>query len=57
MNFKVVVSKETKAPNVRYCEQITQQNSFLLKYFHYSCYLCERLTSNIWTSESCQQCR
>ena len=57
MNFKVVVRKGTKPAEVRYCEQFNQSNAFLLKYFNYSCYLCERLTSHIWTASSnCYSC-
>ena len=56
MNFKVVVKKETKPADIRYCEQFTQSNTFVLKYFAFSCHLCERLTSHIWTSTSCDQC-
>ena len=57
MNFKVVVAKGTKAQNVRYMEQINKTNTFLLKYFHFSCQLCERLTNHIWTCSSCEQCQ
>ena len=54
MNFKVVVRKETKPVEIRYCDNFTQANAFLLKYFNFSCHMCERLTSHIWTSSSCE---
>lgn len=57
MNFKVIVRKETKANEVRYLELISEANAFLLKYFNFSCQICERLTSHIWTCSSCEQCR
>ena len=56
MNFKVIIRKETKPTDVRYCDNFTQANTFLLKYFNFSCHMCERLTSHIWTSSSCDQC-
>ena len=57
MNFKVVLRNETKPQDVRYLEQFNDSNAFLLKYFHFSCKLCERLTSHIWTCSNCEQCR
>ena len=55
MNFKLVVKKGTSPSEVRYCENFTS-NLFLLKYFHFSCSLCCRLTSHIWVSSSCRGC-
>ena len=56
MNFKVKVEKLTKPGYIRYCETLTQENLFLLKYFNYNCALCQRLSSNIWASTSCRNC-
>lgn len=56
MNFKVMMNRKTKPADIRYCEQVTQDNTFILKYFNFSCYLCERLASNIFTSTSCGDC-
>ena len=52
MNFKVVIDLKTNVNEVRYCEQVTHANVFLLKYFNFSCHLCERLTSHVWTHEN-----
>ncbi len=57
MNFKVVISKGTKPNDLRYCEQFSDTNKFLLKYFNFSCHLCERLTSHIWSATSCNECQ
>lgn len=57
MNFKVVVRKETKVNDIRYCEQFNESNAFLLKYFNFSCHMCERLTSHIFTPMSCGECK
>ena len=57
LNMKVVVQKGTKIAEIRYCEQLTPSNAFLLKFFNFSCHLCERLTSHVWTAFACcEQC-